>query len=781
MSGGSDGRRAGFPWRTALGGVAAGVGYAAVSRWRDDDSDGSDTGDDTRTGDDTADGGGDDERTTLDRVLAGPADERPAAGESGRLYLATDSGERSLDTGSGWDAIDVAAPEGRFETMRTTESVTARTPVYDVRAWGAAGNGEEDDTDAIQRALDAAEEGGGGIVRFPPGEYYVTHTLLYGSNTVLTGPGATIAFEPSDPDGTALVSRSFDGSVATRSVIIEGLTVESVDPEKGNGIGVAKADGVTIRGCRTEELYWHLVDVAGAKDVVVRDCYAAGLGTAAYQADNLTEEGGLVVEHPDGTTETAIPDGTENENVDIESNIAEDCARGVHLHRSGGHDLTIQENKFRRCTDAGILGDVDTRWHDIIVSNNIVEGNGESRGIDLQGEYTNLSVETNTIRDHERGISIAPGDSSGGRPDTAADGSGSGLESGSGSSLVSDGGTNGNEADDDPDTDERPAVAAGVTIGDNTIARITQTGLALAEVSGHISDNYLHDVGNEDIAVDADRAMHVDDGRSVDDDGGGDENNGDGENADGDSTAADTDGDDDHVDTDHLGVSIRGCDDITITDNVLRDVTGTGVLVGDGSHDVVVSENNVNGFDVGVALRCPDEAIVGVDVKDNRFVGRRRSAWAIVAEGGSGLRIGGNAIAGVGRGAVRAEDVEDVHVADNDSTGHDADCGYAVRSCTDVSLYDNTARRFDLAISLEAVAGARGTLDHMEIAAAVAIDEGCSEVVLAFAGTAPPESGAFGVGSRVKNSAPAAGGPLGWICVEAGSPGTWKSYGTIES
>ena len=172
---------------------------------------------------------------------------------------------------------------------------------------GAVGDGETDDTAAIQRALDAAEEAGGGVLRLPPGEYYTTYSLLYGSHTVLTGPGATLRFEPSDADGTALVSRSFDGSTETRDVVIEELAVESVDPEKGNGIGVAKAQNVTIRGCRTEELHWHLIDVAGAKDVSVRDCYAAGLGTAAYQADNLTEEGGLVVEHPDGSTETRSP------------------------------------------------------------------------------------------------------------------------------------------------------------------------------------------------------------------------------------------------------------------------------------------------------------------------------------------------------------------------------------------------------------------------------------------------------------------------------------------
>ena len=42
-----------------------------------------------------------------------------------------------------------------------------------------------------------------------------------------------------------------------------------------------------------------------------------------------------------------------------------------------------------------------------------------------------------------------------------------------------------------------------------------------------------------------------------------------------------------------------------------------------------------------------------------------------------------------------------------------------------------------------------------------------------------PGSGTWAVGDTVINTAPAAGGEIGWVCVGAGTPGTWKSYGTI--
>ena len=44
---------------------------------------------------------------------------------------------------------------------------TVAQPPYDVRNFGALGDGKTDDTAAFQKALDAAAQAGGGIVRAP--------------------------------------------------------------------------------------------------------------------------------------------------------------------------------------------------------------------------------------------------------------------------------------------------------------------------------------------------------------------------------------------------------------------------------------------------------------------------------------------------------------------------------------------------------------------------------------------------------------------------------------
>jgi hypothetical protein len=50
--------------------------------------------------------------------------------------------------------------------------------------------------------------------------------------------------------------------------------------------------------------------------------------------------------------------------------------------------------------------------------------------------------------------------------------------------------------------------------------------------------------------------------------------------------------------------------------------------------------------------------------------------------------------------------------------------------------------------------------------------------VIGFA-PAAPSSGTYLRGNIIFNSEPSAGGKVGWVCVTAGTPGTWKAFGDI--
>lgn len=47
--------------------------------------------------------------------------------------------------------------------------------------------------------------------------------------------------------------------------------------------------------------------------------------------------------------------------------------------------------------------------------------------------------------------------------------------------------------------------------------------------------------------------------------------------------------------------------------------------------------------------------------------------------------------------------------------------------------------------------------------------------------SAAPSTGTWVKGDIIYNNDPVAGGTIGWICTTAGTPGTWKAFGTIES
>ena len=58
---------------------------------------------------------------------------------------------------------------------------------FNVKDYGATGNGSTDDTTAIKAAITALNVVGGGILFFPPGNYAISDVLTIGSNTAVQG------------------------------------------------------------------------------------------------------------------------------------------------------------------------------------------------------------------------------------------------------------------------------------------------------------------------------------------------------------------------------------------------------------------------------------------------------------------------------------------------------------------------------------------------------------------------------------------------------------------
>jgi polygalacturonase len=73
-------------------------------------------------------------------------------------------------------------------------------PVYDVRAFGAKGDGQTVDTAAINAAIEAASAAGGGTVYLPAGTYPSFSIHLRSHVTLQIGPGATLLAAAPSPE-----------------------------------------------------------------------------------------------------------------------------------------------------------------------------------------------------------------------------------------------------------------------------------------------------------------------------------------------------------------------------------------------------------------------------------------------------------------------------------------------------------------------------------------------------------------------------------------------------
>ena len=155
--------------------------------------------------------------------------------------------------------------------------------VYNVKHFGATGDGSTDDTAAIQAAIDAAEAAGGGEVYFPRGTYAIESAIactdadsvsLGGNATIVAtaaNTGAMFAITTSDCftvedlvfDGNDLAKWGFDFKGCSE-LTLDGIEVFDMDEPAGSGnyaagvrignSGATGGTGVTITDCYIHDI-----------------------------------------------------------------------------------------------------------------------------------------------------------------------------------------------------------------------------------------------------------------------------------------------------------------------------------------------------------------------------------------------------------------------------------------------------------------------------------------------------------------------------------------------
>ncbi len=158
--------------------------------------------------------------------------------------------------------------------------------VYNVKSYGAAGNGAVDDTTAIQAAITAAQTAGGGVVFFPQGTYPISATLICSADNIEVvgaGWGSQILAKPT-LSGYMLQVQGPGGAGNFRY----GISIADIF---FNGNNVAGVQGIDLVSC-----YASLVDHIRMRYVpginLHYDGISGAFGAYNYLNDSHITDGG---------------------------------------------------------------------------------------------------------------------------------------------------------------------------------------------------------------------------------------------------------------------------------------------------------------------------------------------------------------------------------------------------------------------------------------------------------------------------------------------------------
>lgn len=225
--------------------------------------------------------------------------------------------------------------------------------VFNVRDYGATGDGATDDTTAIAAALTAAASGG--AVYLPAGSYVVSVTLTVPDNVTFYGDGPEVT--------TILVAASFTGSRVINLTGADNVCVRDLHVDHQSEILLYSVDaynytltattGVTVSNVKTTDGY---------------------CGVRVQNADKVFIEGCHIISGQLGMRFLAIS------NARIIGNFIDTSLAGMGIEVQGSSDAAV---------------------HDVVISSNLVN-NSQDNGIAVRailGDVYRVSVTGNTITD----------------------------------------------------------------------------------------------------------------------------------------------------------------------------------------------------------------------------------------------------------------------------------------------------------------------------------------------------------------------------------------------
>src|SRR5215470_13365782 len=290
----------------------------------------------------------------------------------------------------------------------------SRAGIYDVRAFGAKGDGKTLDTLAINKTIDAAAAAGGGMVRFPAGSYLTFSIHLKSNITLYLDQGSTIvaadpmaehgAYDAPEPNPWDKY-QDFGHSHFHNSLIWgEGLVnVSIVGPGMIWGRGLVRSNTVPDGGGNKS------ISLKRSRNVLIRDVsilHGGHFAILATGVDNLTVDNIKVDTNRDGIDvdscrNVRISNVSINSPFDDAICLKSDYALGF---ARATENVTITNSQVSGYDEGSFLDGTYKRMDPKTYSKQRTTGRVKF-GTESNGGFKNITI-SNIVFDYSRGLAL---------------------------------------------------------------------------------------------------------------------------------------------------------------------------------------------------------------------------------------------------------------------------------------------------------------------------------------------------------------------------------------
>jgi hypothetical protein len=311
---------------------------------------------------------------------------------------------------------------------------------YDVRDFGATGNGVTDDAPAIRAAVAAAKAAGGGTVYLPTGTYLLgTRSPVPGGFGIIQlvnlanvevvgdGPQSIVKLKAKDwtPDREAHAFWcKICNNVTFRDLTVDGSRNEPgfVGQERMSGVYAFQSTNITVERVRFEDVWGDGVQVVGtgpgdpndaippipvvySEHIIVRNSVFFGNGRSGIGVQGSTRHMQFLNNHFEATSDQDIdfePTGLRlgPEDVLIQGNtmVHTTAAYSVTL---GGQNATVPARNIRFIDNTISIGSIQIfNVDDLLVENNTIVNAGSKQSnptLQVIGAVTNATFRNNSL------------------------------------------------------------------------------------------------------------------------------------------------------------------------------------------------------------------------------------------------------------------------------------------------------------------------------------------------------------------------------------------------